>query len=78
MIKKVWVVEEGIYFKDGTHIDSIHFTKKSAEAKCRNEGFIRNQFESMFLNKKEQLYREIYSKRVIEVLAKPIGHKNYK
>lgn len=72
-IKKVWIVEEGIAYTDFYGLHSVHYTKKSAEAQARNDGFKFNKSESIFLNcnKIQKKYRRIYSENIIEVLANP-------
>jgi hypothetical protein len=64
---KVWIVEQGFYYADGWHVDSVHSTKKGAELQARADGFKWNKEDDMFLNESKQLWRQIHSKEVIEV-----------
>ena len=56
---KIWIVNEGKYYHDGTYIDSIHGTKSCAEKQCRADGFKLNCKDNIFENDSEQTYRKI-------------------
>ena len=65
-MKRIYIIEEAPYYKDGAMAQEASPTKKLAEEKCRKEGYKFNKREELFLNEELGRYRRIVEIPVIQ------------
>ena len=53
----VWIVTEEHYYSAITDVESVHDTKKLAEAHCRRDGYKWDKFRKHFNNEKAKMIR---------------------
>jgi hypothetical protein len=64
-VKWVWLVKQARFYDDFTHIESAHYTKASAEAHCRADGYRFDSDEGFFKNEADQQYRKIWKQPIL-------------
>ena len=65
-MRRVWILLECQYYREEPWIESVHLTKKQAEAQSRKQGFKWNREQGIFLNDDMQHYRRIERHEVSE------------
>jgi len=57
-VKKIWLIEEGLYHNDGFPLFTA-IKKKTIEKCCKKDGYKFNTKDDLYLNEGEQRWRRI-------------------